>query len=305
MKKILITSEQNINEKHRNNFDYISNSPIKEFQNGEIRNRIYWLSKQSITNADVYVYHRFSKTTINKDILWLLLITKLLCAYTPDVTLILPFLPYTRKDRSDLSKDYIDQQVIIDLLWLLKQQWAKKIITTDLHNPNISHFAPLTVIDIPFKTIFHKRFKQWWCIISPDMGAAKKTLEIAEENKLESIILHKKRKTDEQTTHINQIYKTETEQPNLDIFYITDDMMDTWGTLLKSIEFIQESYNPQKIYIYITHLLLSGNGEENLRKILKNPKLEFVSTNSFKHQTDIHIETIQLENLLFETACKP
>lgn len=137
------------------------------------------------------------------------------------------------------------------------------------------------------------------------MGAAKKTLEIAEENKLESIILHKKRKTDEQTTHINQIYKTETEQPNLDIFYITDDMMDTWGTLLKSIEFIQESYNPQKIYIYITHLLLSGNGEENLRKILKNPKLEFVSTNSFKHQTDIHIETIQLENLLFETACKP
>jgi ribose-phosphate pyrophosphokinase len=176
------------------------------------------------------------------------------------VNLVVPYYAYARQDKKDKSRGSIGARVIANAL---KANGMDSILIVDLHAAQIEGFFNYDspVIHISGKDIFIPYFKnivdESWMICSPDAGGVPRAKRFADNLKLDLVVINKRRDKPNSIGSMELVGDVKGRK-----VLITDDMIDTAGSLVKACELLLAC---------ITHGVLSGEAYERIEKSnLKN-----------------------------------
>jgi ribose-phosphate pyrophosphokinase len=211
-----------------------SDKILQYFDSGEIEINI----NHDIINKNIFIFHKISKS-INDSVFTVLLIAlKCRDLGAQSLSLILPYLPYSRSERSSLQ--YIYQ--------LFKSVEIQQIITADIHSntPDI----PTQSINIASNIIRECEIDMnGKVIVSPDKGGYMRAKKVADEFKCEFTCMEKIRSAK------GVSHKLQYDVANKDILII-DDIIDTGNTVMSAANLLM-TMGARAIEVVATHLITS------------------------------------------------
>lgn len=228
---------------------------IQKFADGEFCP----IFTKSIRNDDVYL---ISDGSSSEDIIKLLLtIDASKRSGAKTVSVIIPYLPYSRSDKNDHIRQSISAKLIADILQTVG---IYQIITVELHNGSIQGFYNVPVIHLLGNRIFIDELKSLnlsdICFVSPDHGATKRTLSMAKYFEDSSFaVIDKKRTKPNEVASMSLINSVDGKN-----VIIIDDLGDTMNTLCKASDLLLEN-GAKSVRAVITHGVLSGNSLDNIK----------------------------------------
>lgn len=181
------------------------------------------------------------------------------------ITAVIPYFGFARQDRKDKPRVPISSKMIANLL---TASGASRIMTMDLHAPQIQGFFDIPVDHLDASTIFIPYMKSLNLthpvVAAPDMGGSKRARYFASFLEADLVICDKYRKRANQVEEMALIGEVE----GRDVL-IVDDMIDTGGTIVKAAE-IMKKKGAKSVRALCTHPVLSGNAYERI----ENSELE-------------------------------
>lgn len=175
------------------------------------------------------------------------------------ITAVIPYFGFARQDRKDKPRVAIGSKLIANML---TTAGASRIITMDLHAPQIQGFFDIPVDHLDSSAIFIPYIQQLnlenLTFASPDVGSTNRVREVASYFNAEMVICDKQRKRANEIASMTVIGDVE----GKDIVLI-DDIVDTAGTLTKSAAILKER-GAKSVRAFCTHPVLSGNAYETI-----------------------------------------
>ncbi|MEX0967465.1 MAG: ribose-phosphate pyrophosphokinase [Bacteroidia bacterium] len=175
------------------------------------------------------------------------------------ITAVVPYFGYARQDRKDKPRVSIASKLLADLL---KTAGASRVITIDLHAPQIQGFFDMDVDHLEASIIFvpyiHSLKIEDLLIAAPDMGGSARARMFANSLNTEMVICYKHRKTANQIEDMRIIGDVAGKN-----IIIVDDLIDTGGTLRKAASMMMNE-GAKSVRAFCTHPVLSGNAYENI-----------------------------------------
>ncbi|HET9056513.1 MAG TPA: ribose-phosphate pyrophosphokinase [Chitinophagaceae bacterium] len=227
---------------------------VQRFSDGEI---------QPVFNESVrgdYVFLIQSTFAPAENIMELLLMidaAKRASAYK--VIAVIPYYGYARQDRKDKPRVAIGSKLVANML---VAAGADRVITMDLHAPQIQGFFDIPVDHLDSSAIFIPYIENLklenLTFAAPDVGSANRIREIATYFEVEMVICDKHRKRANEIASMVVIGDV----ADKDIVLI-DDICDTGGTLAKSAALLKEK-GARSVRALCTHPVLSGNAYQNI-----------------------------------------
>jgi ribose-phosphate pyrophosphokinase len=229
---------------------------IKNFSDGEI-----WVKyEENIRGTDVFIVQSTNAPAENLlELLIMIDAAKRASAWR--ITAVLPYFGYARQDRKDQPRVAISAKLVANLI---TKSGADRILTMDLHTPQIQGF-----FDIPFDhlyaaTIFAEHIKSMnignLVVASPDIGGIHLARAYASRLNCELAMLDKRR-----TGHnVSKVTRLIGDVNGKDVLMV-DDLVDTGGTLVKGTTVLKEK-GAEKIYVACTHGILSADAIERIEK---------------------------------------
>jgi len=236
----------------------LSKIKTSRFAAGEIYVRIL----ENVRGQHVVVIQTCSNK-VNEDLMELFIILDAMRrASAKSITVVIPHFGYARQDRKAASREPISARLIADLL---EKAGADRIITMDLHSDQIQGFFNIpvdTLTSMPLFTdyINAKKLKDM-VVVAPDTGRAKVAKKLADRIGARLAILHKVRAAHHQSEVTHVVGKVAGKT-----VILTDDMIDTAGTITAGIEALRKKGCNEDVYMVATHALLSPPAVERLKK---------------------------------------
>jgi ribose-phosphate pyrophosphokinase len=175
------------------------------------------------------------------------------------IIVVMPYYGYARQDRKDKPRVAIGSKLIANLL---VAAGANRIITMDLHAPQIQGYFDIPVDHLDSSAIFipyiEKLKLQNLTFAAPDVGSTNRVREIASYFSCEMVICDKHRKRANEIASMVVIGDV----TGKDIVLI-DDICDTGGTLAKAANLLMEK-GANSVRALCTHPVLSGKAYENI-----------------------------------------
>jgi ribose-phosphate pyrophosphokinase len=227
---------------------------VSQFSDGEIQPSI----NESVRGADVFF---IQSTFPNADNLLelLLMIDAAKRASAHYVTAVIPYFGMARQDRKDKPRVSIGSKVAADML---KAVGASRVMTMDLHAPQIQGFFEIPVDHLDSSVIFIpyiRNLKETNLILaSPDMGSSNRTRNFARALNLDMVICDKERKRANEIASMTLIGDV----AGKDVILI-DDIIDTGNTLARSAQMLKEK-GALSVRAMCTHPVLSGKAYETI-----------------------------------------
>jgi ribose-phosphate pyrophosphokinase len=247
---------------------------LKRFSDGEI-----WAKYgENIRGCDIFIIQ--STVPPAENLLELLImIDAAKRASAKRITAVIPYFGYARQDRKDQPRVSITAKLVANLITV---SGADRIMTMDLHAPQIQGF-----FDIPFdhlyaSTIFINKFealKPNLVVVSPDVGGIKVARSYAKRLQANLVVIDKRRPIQNQAEVVNIIGSVE----GKDVL-IVDDLIDTAGTFVGAVDALKK-HGAKDIYGAITHPLLSGSALQRIESS-ELKKLYVSDTIQFKGHSD-------------------
>ncbi|GAA1529075.1 ribose-phosphate diphosphokinase [Nocardioides humi] len=231
-----------------------------EFANGEI----YVRYEESVRGCDAFVIQSHT-TPINEWIMeHLIMVDALKRASAKRITVVMPFWGYSRQDKKHRGREPISARLMADLF---KTAGADRIITVDLHADQLQGFfdGPVDhLMALPLLTdyIKDKYGDQPLAVVSPDAGRIK----VAERwsarlGGAPLAFIHKSRRTDVANEVVaNRVVGDVSGR----MCVLTDDMIDTGGTIVKAAEALMAD-GAAGVIIAATHAILSDPAVDRLK----------------------------------------
>lgn len=172
---------------------------------------------------------------------------------------VIPYYGYARQDRKDRPRVAIGSKLVANML---RAAGADRVITMDLHAPQIQGYFDIPVDHLDSHAVFIPYIEDLnlknLTFAAPDVGSANRIREIATHFEAEMVICDKHRKRANEIASMVVIG----EVTNRDVVII-DDICDTGGTLAKSAALLKEK-GARSVRALITHPVLSGNAYETI-----------------------------------------
>lgn len=248
------------------------------FANHEIKPKI----PQTIRQKDVYLIHSLQDPDPNTSIMQLMLTIDATSRASPSsLTLVLPYMSYSRQDRKDEPRVPISASMIANMIEAYPI--VEKIITMDLHCDQIQGFYKIPVDNLYgsivhadyFKKLLNNNFSNV-LVYSPDFGGAirARNFAISLDESVRTYPIEKKRKTPNEA---DLIYFPG--DPSEKIVLIYDDMIDTGGSIINAAK-AAYSHGAKDVYCIVTHGLFSTKKDSILtaEEKFKQAGLKVVST---------------------------
>lgn len=210
------------------------------------------------------------------------------------ITVIYPYLPYSRQDKNDHIRSSIGAKMLANML---QNAGVTRLITLEMHSPSIQGFYDIPVIHLYGNSIFRNYVKSLGLtdvtVCPPDHGALKRNAIFAKyfTDSLFAI-------TDKKRTKPNEVASmTITGEENIigrNVVCI-DDMGDTLGTLCKQAELVMNT-GALTFRAFLTHPVMSG---EALKRLFDSKITELVVSDTI---VSVYEKLEQYENMLFNEA---
>lgn len=253
---------------------------VSTFSDGEIQINI----EESIRGCDVYVIQS-TNTPVNHHIMELLImIDALKRASARSVNIVMPYYGYARQDRKARSREPITAKLVANLL---EVAGADRVLTLDLHAPQIQGFFDVPIDHLQGVPILAEYFKKKnledVVVVSPDHGGVTRARRMADRLKAPLGIIDKRRPRPNVAEVMNIIGEVEGKTAIL-----IDDIIDTAGTITLAADALIEK-GAKEVYACCTHAVLSGPA---LERIEQSQIRELVVTNTIKLDDDKRIDKI-------------
>lgn len=228
---------------------------IRRFSDGEI----YVEFQESIRGQFVFlIQSTFAPSDNLMELLLMIDAAKRASAYK--VIAVMPYYGLARQDRKDRPRVAIGSKLVANML---TAAGADRIITMDLHAPQIQGYFDIPVDHLDSSAIFIPYIESLnlenLTFAAPDVGSANRIREVASYFECEMVICDKHRKRANEIASMVVIGDV----TDRDVVII-DDICDTGGTLVKSAALLKEK-GARSVRALITHPVLSGNAYNNIQ----------------------------------------
>ena len=225
-----------------------------KFNAGEVQVSLEEFEAVVTTNSRATITARIRNSD---DLMELIMVTDAVKRLSPliQMTLVLPYLPYSRQDRVANPGEALSAKVFADMINALN---FKKVFTYDAHSDvgvaclnNCESYGQSMILE----DLIGYDVMQDYTLVSPDAGAVKKTLKVAQHFEgLKVINCDKSRDTmtgEITGTYVNWGYSMREMR-----LLIVDDICDGGMTFIKIAEAVQK-FKPKSIDLYVTHGIFS------------------------------------------------
>jgi len=227
---------------------------IQRFSDGEIQP----VFLESIRGDYVFlVQSTFAPAENIMELLLMIDAAKRASAYK--IIAVIPYYGYARQDRKDKPRVAIGSKLVASLL---EAAGANRVITMDLHAPQIQAFFDIPVDHLDSSAIFIPYIQSLkienLTFAAPDVGSTNRVREIASYFSADMVICDKHRKRANEIASMVVIGDV----TGKDVILI-DDICDTGGTLAKAAGLLKEK-GAKSVRALCTHPILSGNAYQNI-----------------------------------------
>ena len=176
------------------------------------------------------------------------------------ITAVIPYFGFARQDRKDKPRVSIASKLIANLL---TTAGANRIMTMDLHAPQIQGFFDIPVDHLDSSAVFIPYIENLkienLIFASPDVGSTNRVREVAKYFEVDMVICDKQRKRANEIAAMTVIGDVAGKN-----VVLIDDICDTAGTLSKSAAILKEK-GALSVRAFCTHPVLSGKAYENIQ----------------------------------------
>lgn len=176
------------------------------------------------------------------------------------ITSVIPYYGYGRQDRKDKPRVPISSKLVADLL---TAAGTDRILSMDLHAAQIQGFFDIPVDHLYAAPVLIEYLRRLeipnLTVVSPDAGGVERARAFAKRLNADLAIIDKRRTAPNEAEILHIIGQVSGRN-----IVICDDMIDTAGTLVKTVNALHKK-KAEKIYACATHGILSGPAMERLR----------------------------------------
>jgi ribose-phosphate pyrophosphokinase len=204
----------------------------------------------------------------------LIMIDALKRASARTINVVIPYYGYARQDRKARSREPITAKLVANLL---ETAGANRVITMDLHAPQIQGFFDIPVDQLLGVPILSKYFENKGIedivVVAPDNGGVVRARKMASRLHVPIAFIDKRRPQPNVAEVMNIVGNIEGKNA-----IIIDDLIDTAGTITLAANALIER-GAKAVYACCTHPVLSGPA---ISRIEASSITELVVTNSIE-----------------------
>jgi len=265
----------------------LGKSEVGTFDDGEIKMRV----NETVRGSDVFIIQSTSPPNINDHIMELLImIDAMQRSSAGRITAVIPYYGYARQDRKAQSHDPISAKLVADLLTVAG---ASRIVTIDLHSPQIQGFFNIPLDHLRATYSFADYYKLGLgdlsdvVVVSPDVGSVTRCNSFATLLGTHvPLAIVDKRRSDTGTEVANFIGDVEGK-----IAILLDDVVASGGSLVGAVEVVKQR-GAKAIYACATHPVLAGDA---VKKIEESSLTEIVFLDTIEIPQEKPHEQITLD----------
>ena len=289
----------------------LSKASISHFADGEIKITI----DESIRGCEVYVIQSVSDPVNTNLMELLIMVDALRRARAAKINVVMPYYGYARQDRKARSREPITAKLIANLL---EMDQISRLVTIDLHAPQVQGFFDIPVDHLQATSLFTKYIEEQnlgddIVVVAPDHAGVNLARKYAERIKASIAII------DNRNDEVRE--RTEQEVPEYVIgdvkgktAIIVDDIVDTGVRMNLSAQALK-NFGAAKVYGIATHAVLSADAVNTLQnsplekmivtdtiqlpKEKKFPKLVQLSVDDLLKEAIVRIHNNQSIDTLF------
>lgn len=234
---------------------------------------------EPVRRREVYVLQTLGENPNIQFMELLIILDALKRADAASITVVIPYLAYTRQDRVDKPGEPITAKLIANLL---TQAGAKRLITMDLHSEQIEGFY-----DIPVQQLLSRKLFLSYCeslelknvvVVAPDKGGIKIASAYARDLDVPLALIDKERIDSFQVEM--RLFVGDVKGKTV---LLPDDMCSTAGTLVNAAN-VCAKMGARRIIAIVGHGLFI---EDAMKKIEKSPIEMVLTTNSIPIRENI------------------
>ena len=289
----------------------LSKASISHFADGEIKITI----DESIRGCEVYVVQSVSDPVNTNLMELLIMVDALRRASAAKINVVMPYYGYARQDRKARSREPITAKLIANLL---EMDQISRLVTIDLHAPQVQGFFDIPVDHLQATSLFTKYIEEQnlgddIVVVAPDHAGVNLARKYAERIKASIAII------DNRNDEVRE--RTEQEVPEYVIGDVkgktaisVDDIVDTGVRMNLSAQALK-NFGAAKVYGIATHAVLSADAVNTLQnsplekmivtdtiqlpKEKKFPKLVQLSVDDLLKEAIVRIHNNQSIDTLF------
>src|SRR5271168_3774090 len=266
---------------------------LQRFADGEV----YFQLLENVRGVDVFVVQPTCYPVDQHLVELLIMIDALKRASAGRITVVVPYYGYARQDRKDRPRVAISSKLVADLM---TTAGANRALFMDLHAAQIQGFFNIPVDHMFASPVMVSYFRKLdlpnLIVVSPDAGGVERARFFATKIGAPLAIVDKRR-TDINVTEVMNVIGEVRGKTCL----IFDDIVDTAGTLVKTVDALLEN-GATRVYACASHPVLSGPA---VKRIADSKLEELVVTNSIplseEAQKVAKIKVLSIAGLLAAT----
>jgi ribose-phosphate pyrophosphokinase len=220
---------------------------------------IYVQISENVRGDDVFIIQSVSNPVNDSLMELLILIDALKRASAGRITAVITYYGYARQDRKAEAREPITAKLVANML---SSAGASRVLTIDLHAPQLQGFFNIPVDEISAIPLFAKYFAEKnitdGVVVSPDTGGVKRARSFARRLNMPIAIIDKRRTAHNEAEVVNVIGDVEGKTAIL-----IDDIIDTGISITKAAD--ELSKTAKEVYICATHPVFSNGCSDKLK----------------------------------------
>lgn len=216
--------------------------------------------EENVREQDVFVVQTAAPPLSENIVELLILLDALRHASARRVTAILPYFPYARSDKKDEPRISITARLMADLL---ATAGANRVLTMDLHSPQIQGFFSMPADQLTAVPVLCERLRETGVagavVVATDVGETKDAGHFARRLELPIAIIDKRRSGDDERAEAVAVIGDIEGKRCL----LVDDEIATGGSIFSATDFLLD-HGALSVSAAVVHPVLSGRAIERL-----------------------------------------
>lgn len=275
-------------------FGELGEVSIQHFADGEVLVK----TLTDVKDRNVIIIESTAKKAPQRLFELLLLIDSIKRSGGKYVELYIPYFGYSRQERVSWINEPVSCEVVAKILDTAN---VDKILTFDLHHPDIKRFFKTPIESCPTSSLFAVYYEEYInennidpkeiVIVSPDHGSNERSTTLANYipgSKL--VILTKKRPQPNLAEHL----EVNVDEVKDKTCIIVDDIIDTGGTIISATKLLKKS-GAKRVLVAASHPVFS---KDSVTKLLDSDIDDLVVANTIEKKLPPEIKVVDISSII-------